>query len=207
MEGIGAILLLIGTIGWFSLGLGFVKPNLHGIELPLSRLNDIAVDSKDNIYCSSEAYNRVQIYDKNGKFIRGWFLNSGGGSFQIDIDERDQIHVGTARGKRHYIYDLNGRLVKQVESPGYYKELLNKNVSYCKDKQGHTYDIQPLSNIYPRVVKIAGPREKTTFISTPIYKWLFMAPFPAWILFAVGMIILLTSGGIIKLTGLRGDDE
>jgi hypothetical protein len=63
----------------------------------------------------------VQVYDKQWKFIRGWWIDAGGGDFKLRISDTNTIHVITARKSRHYIYDLNGNLLSSSNAAAYGK--------------------------------------------------------------------------------------
>ena len=44
---------------------------------------------------------RVQLYDPQWHFIRGWNLDAGGGDFKVECSPDGLIDVFTARGERH----------------------------------------------------------------------------------------------------------
>lgn len=75
---IAVLFTVIGCIGFFAgalTGLGFDFRNLDSFELPLGNLRGIAVDSEGNIYCGLQFYSRIQVYDAQGNFIYGKFVN------------------------------------------------------------------------------------------------------------------------------------
>lgn len=51
-------------------------------ETPLSALKGIAVDAEENIYCGVGYYSGVQVYNSEGDYIRGKFVDSTGGCFK-----------------------------------------------------------------------------------------------------------------------------
>ena len=76
------VILVIGGLG-FSIPITcHVLSNLNvkgvssHIQFPLGKPRYLALDRDGNIYCFSDFYNRLQIYDKTGQFIKGWFLPS-----------------------------------------------------------------------------------------------------------------------------------
>jgi hypothetical protein len=67
---------------------------------------------------------RIQIYDRDWRFLRGWRVRSGGGDFRILNASEDRIEVFIERGDFHDTYDRNGnRLVGDPDAsrePGTY---------------------------------------------------------------------------------------
>ena len=55
-----------------------------------------------------EGAGRVQVYDENLEFVRGWSANSDGGSFVLVSYVEDRFFVVTARGNRRDQYDVLG---------------------------------------------------------------------------------------------------
>lgn len=66
---------------------------------------------------------RIQIYDSDWKFIRGWNVGASGGDFRVMPfnESTQQIEVITARGNWKYHFDMNGNeLSKEAYSPTAY---------------------------------------------------------------------------------------
>ena len=64
---------------------------------------------------------RVQVYDPQWRFLRGWHVDAGGGTFKLLPAGGDRIEVITARGDWRYTYTLDGHLVtRQSYSPASY---------------------------------------------------------------------------------------
>lgn len=189
---VGIFLAILGCLGWTTTFAPSVISNLN-IEYPLGVLKSIAVDSSGRIYCGIEAYSRIQVYDKNGRYLKGWFIDSSGGSFKIKVDEKDLLHIATARNGIHYIYNVNGELIsKQGNRKSYYNEIATDDQQYrFIDREGNTYKIWGFSLLYPRIIKTDSSGIALEIISTPFYKWIFMAPFPSWFFGISGLIILM----------------
>ncbi len=78
----GMILLFLGFGGFmagavFATGANGFVPS--GFEMPLGDLESVAVDAEGRIYTSAGFYSRIQVYDRTGQFLRGWFVDAGGG--------------------------------------------------------------------------------------------------------------------------------
>lgn len=54
---------------------------------------------------------RVQMYDSNWRFLRGWNVDAAGGDFKVDGSQPRIVEVLTARGRHHYSFTDDGRLI------------------------------------------------------------------------------------------------
>jgi len=57
--------------------------------------------------------NRVQVYDRDWRFVRGWYVDAGGGTFTLRTSGSNQVEVITSRGQWHYTFDLQGKLLSK----------------------------------------------------------------------------------------------
>jgi hypothetical protein len=65
------------------------------------------------------AAGRVQVYDPEWHFLRGWHIGPGAtGVFALRPLERDQFEVFTARGDNRYVFNTNGKLISSGKYPG-----------------------------------------------------------------------------------------
>ena len=81
------------------------------VRLPLSSPTGLAIDKEGYLYVALSTYGRIQKYSIDGKFTKGWFVNTAGAYFDIWIDENNFLHAIIARGGGHEIFDLNGNLM------------------------------------------------------------------------------------------------
>lgn len=195
---VAALLGAIGCIGWFAgavTGLGFEFRFLDLFELPLGYLRGITVDSEGNIYCGLQFYSRIQVYDAEGKFIYGKFIDCAGGAFRIRINENDQLEVATVRNDELYVFEKDGTLVNELSGSGrYYFDIFGETgeTRYHDKRQNTTY-VKRLSLLGSYIVKENPSGEKRVIITTPFHKWLFMGPFPAWffVMIAGGVVVFV----------------
>lgn len=54
---------------------------------------------------------RLQIYDSQWHFIRGWNVDAGGGDFRVQCSSDGLVEVFTARGERQYSFTEEAHLV------------------------------------------------------------------------------------------------
>ncbi|HKW00089.1 MAG TPA: hypothetical protein VJN96_09700 [Vicinamibacterales bacterium] len=101
----------VGFVAQFAAGAGGLRFIPSSFEWPVLRPETMAVDSEGRTIVGLASTGRVQVYDPQGRFVTGWFVEAGGGSFKLQVTSSDQIEVFTARGERRLVYDASGTLV------------------------------------------------------------------------------------------------
>jgi hypothetical protein len=193
---ISYLFLIVGSIGFISgfitSGFGVAFDNLDSFEFPLGDLKGIAVDSEGNVYCGLRFYSRIQVYDTEGNFLYGKFINSSGGTFRIRINKDDQLEVATARNDMFYIFARDGFLVRELSDVGhYFHNFGNSNENRFHDKKRNVIYFRRPALLGPHIVKMDSSGEKKVIIKTPFHKWLFKGPLPAWFFIMIGAIMSL----------------
>lgn len=202
---IGFFFLFIGLTGWFI-------PDIikyHGIELPNSRPRGLSIDGEGNIFCGSATYERIQMYDKNGKFVRAFDADVGKGSgvhFTFKVkDSQLHIHVYDTWNKperidRKIAYSLDGSLLQATDIPStdYEGYKVNNNVH---DALGNSYVFKGF--LFPRVVK-KNDDGNDIIIGTPIYLWPFQSPLPAFAFFFIPILVLAGTKKYNRAANLSG---
>jgi hypothetical protein len=114
---LGLLLIAYGLLGFFGAFLsatGRLAPNSERTEIPMGRVDGAVIDADGLIYCPSTPWGRVQLYDRDKRFIRGWFVGALGGTFRLHIDPENHLEVATARGRMVYVFDREGRLLSST---------------------------------------------------------------------------------------------
>jgi hypothetical protein len=197
----GSLLIVIGSLGWFA---GFIvtggllekilPSNTH--EYPLGGLEGIAIDGHNRIYCCLFFYSRIQVYDQQGNFLRGWYIKwAGRGSFRMKVDDRDHIHIATPQNYMYYVYNAEGVLLKE-EKVGTYKGF-GENKHQCRGIDGNIYTIKK-SYLFPKIIKTAPTEQSIEIITTPFHLWFIMGPFPAGLFAIVGLVIVGLTSSILR---------
>lgn len=157
---------LYGCLGFFGQaaaatgGLGFIPSSL---EWPVLWPEATAVDSSGNSILGLASSGRVQVYDRDGHFLRGWFVDASGGVFKLQVTASDHIEVFTARGRSRLIYNLQGTLLEEsTYAPKSYDDVLT----------------------HPSIGRV---------VRAPWPLWPLASPFIAWALFACGMLGLVVT--------------
>ena len=105
------VLFVYGAVAFSTPAfIGSVKPNRIGArtEMPVGWVEDAFVDRYGTIYCASAAWYRVQLYDHEKRFIRGWFVNASG-SLMIRVDAEGHVRVLAPRPELEFVFDDHGR--------------------------------------------------------------------------------------------------
>ena len=168
------------------------------VQFPISIPGGIAVDEHGRIYIAIQGYSRIQVYDKKGNFLKGWFVNTTG-IFDIWLGDDSLLHAVLARASSHDVFDLNGRLLKSTKVTSNEEEhRLFEKAGGLKEQDafGNTYSIQS-SEWFPKVVKRTLSGKEFVLIKDPFYYWLVKSPQPIWVVGLAGLIIIVI---LVKVT-------
>jgi len=203
-------LLLFGInfgIGWFG-GKGLTKIpfmirrlfHTTKTQFPFGGLGGIAVDNENRIYLALHAYERIQVYNCNGEFIHGWFVDADSGIFDIWLED-NTLHVVTARKRKHDVFDYTGNLLRTniVDSNKEYDTLIKRAAgTKAEDDDGNMYLIES-PEWFPKVVKFAPSGEESIIVKDPLHFWLLQKAQPVWTVSFVGMFMCVVLWIIVKL--------
>jgi hypothetical protein len=108
-----SFLVLIGAGGFFAAALSAMGV----IKLPASRewpagyVNGVVTTGRGDHIVPLMPSGRIQLYDAQWHFIRGWNVDAAGGDFKVEYTPEGLIEVFTARGSHHYSFTEDGRLI------------------------------------------------------------------------------------------------
>ena len=60
---------------------------------------------------------RIQVYDRDWKFLQAWVVHAGAGDFRAILLPDERLVVWTARGAQRYVFTLDGTQVEQTSYP------------------------------------------------------------------------------------------
>jgi hypothetical protein len=107
------LLCLIGFGGFFVemlSGAGiFTLPK--SFEWPAGYASGVKTTSGGEYVVPLVPEGRVQIYDSNWHFVRGWNVDAMGGDFKVAPTPHRTVEVYTARGQHHYSFTETGDLL------------------------------------------------------------------------------------------------
>jgi hypothetical protein len=162
----GLLLIAYGMLGFFGAFLsatGRLPWRSEDTAFPMGRVEGAVIDADGLIYCPSPSWGRIQLYDRDKRFIRGWFVNAFGGEFRIHVNAQNQLEVATARRRMLYVFDREGHLLSSAS---------HEPQSYAD------FDSRTGSVIW---------------IPTPFYLLPLTHPVVAWLVAAAGMLLLVTA--------------
>ena len=154
----------VGGLGFFGTAL-VASSGVHlSFEWPVGYATDV-VSTKDNYFVVPHTPSgRVQVYDSKWKFVRGWSVEAGAGTFNLYITDTNHIHVVTARRQMHYVYDLGGEMLSS-------ENYSSKGMNYSSfPKEGDSY-----------------------LVPTPAWLWVFTSPFYSWLtgMIGIGLFVVI----------------
>jgi hypothetical protein len=110
----GGGLAVIGGLGFLGAAFsaaGGLRWLPADFEWPVGFANGVLTTLDGKHVVPHAATGRIQVYDPDWKFVTGWFVNAGGGTFKLGLKGRDTIEVITARRQMRYLYTIHGYLL------------------------------------------------------------------------------------------------
>jgi len=156
---IGGVMIAVGITGFlgqaFSAcgGLNWLP---QSFEWPAGQVDGVITTSSGLRVVPTNAAGRVQVYDADWNFLRGWHIGSGAsGAFALRPLENDCFEVITARGNHRYVFTTDGELLTAGTYP---------------------------SQDYTRLSTAGEP----AVVPTAWWLWPFTSPLISWLIFAGG---------------------
>ncbi len=190
-------IIVIFSVAWIIFGLvsfffglvcatGIIS-GFNTYPFPLGDPTSIAVDQDGRLYCALQFYQRIQVYDAQGQFLRNWHVPNAG-YFALRVNEQNYLEVETREGQR-YVFTADGTLLNQailiqLENPA---AILGK--TFCTDPNGNRYEICNRF-LAPHIIKISPQGESQIWIQMPFYQWLITGPLIPWLMILAGFIFL-----------------
>jgi hypothetical protein len=117
IAGVMYVLILIGAGGFFAAALSavgvFKFPTSR--EWPAGSVTGVATAADGKYIVPLVPSGRVQLYDSQWHFIRGWHVDAEGGDFKVQDSPDGVIEVLTARGDHHYSFTEDGHLIDSTK--------------------------------------------------------------------------------------------
>lgn len=149
------------------------------------------------VVSTAALYSRIQEYDADGAFLAGWFVPTSGAVFRLRVNAQEDLEVATARTRIFLRFSSAGESLEQRHDARALEEFGPKNERRWTTSDGTTYEIER-SFLLPSISKHKNA-ERETLIFRPLCLWIFMGPFPAWMLFAVGGLLFARLEGRLRL--------
>lgn len=128
-------------------------------ESPMGYVGGVVTDSAGRYIAPHSPTGRIQVYDRDRRFVRGWSADGGAKPLKLRVIEDDKIEVFTVRESQRLIFAPDGTLLERG-----------------------TYGAEVLWDDLP-----SGPSQAMVF-DTPWILWPFSHPFIAWPLMFAGLV-------------------
>jgi hypothetical protein len=185
---LGALMALVGGAGFFS---GFIFSSgtdqhaLRSFEFPLSDVQSMVVDSQGRIFVALAFYGRIQRYDSQGRFQRGWAAQSEGGPFALGLRGKDTIVTEVGRRQAQLLFDPDGRLLAERPNPRQ-QSLPTGDPVTAIGPDGSLLELR--HGLFSSSIVHDSAGVVTALIKGPLLLR-YLGGFQAWLIFALGMII------------------
>ena len=180
------VLSCLGIVGLIYGFACFLLPAFAGSHLPLNfewpigYADNVQQDLAGNYYVRHDAASRLQVYDPQKQYLRGWYYDAGGGVSAIrlvtDKQGGEELEITTARANHVYRYSLDGKL-------------LSNTTHSARDRAAYDRDAKSGADEY-----------------FPFHWWLIglVSPAAGWAVGGVGMVLVAAGEGLRKLGKIRG---
>jgi outer membrane protein assembly factor BamB len=116
-------------------------------------IHSVAVDSQGRVYVSDRENNRIQIFDREGRFLRAWTHLGSTMSLFITPDDqlwalgdRDNVEVMTydsLAGRIMHVDLETGRILGSFETPGHWLDVSATGDLYVASITGNVFRFYP----------------------------------------------------------------
>ena len=106
--------LVVGAFGFFGTvlsGVGALNWLPPSFEWPIGETKGALVRADGIIVAPHMPSGRIQIYNGDLEFQRGWYVPASGGNFRLAPIGHETFHVYTIRGNKTLVYDIYGSLL------------------------------------------------------------------------------------------------
>ncbi len=172
------VLIIIGFAGfsapfWF----GAVK-GAESIELPLAAIEDVAVGDDGGLYFALMHLGRVQVYSREGNFVRNFPISNSGGAFCLSI-AGDRLTVAVARRDAADEFDLDGKPLSRDAhlTDGQYAEV-------CRRDERVRFVDWAVGAV---TLTFADGRHVT--LARQLWHYAALGPFWSWLMFMIGLAL------------------
>ena len=155
---VASALMLVGGLGFFGSGLsafGGLNWLATSFEWPIGYSDGVVTTPEGVHVVSHDPSGRIQLYDANWRFIRGWHVDAAGGLLKVTSAGANRIEVITARGAWHYVFDMEGGLIFQEEVFAGFVRFLPGAGPGCVGA-----DCSMALGVLPPVHRVGGSRER-----------------------------------------------
>jgi hypothetical protein len=172
--------VLLGSVYWGA------HAGLHE-ELPLGDIEGIIISDSGEIYVGLQSYARIQVYDCEGHFLRGFPTYGGPFEFRL-VDTQAEVVVTYAYTTK-ILNAHSGKIVKKLDQSD--SSITSDNVAY--DAEDNRYELADWSWLWPRIQRVSPQGEESIVVRQPWTLWIRQTPSPAYHLATFGLVLALST--------------
>lgn len=177
------ILILIGVIGMVrTLFLNDKKES----SLLFSDISGFVVDSNKNIYVGLGLHGKIQVYNKDGEFLRLWSTECI--QSYLELTKEENILVTSVKCDEQYTYNSLGKLLNITKKEYSFNDSIQNNWNRFTSKQGDIYKITSAYNIIKLFPK------KKTIVSQSLFLKIFKCTLIYWLTTMLGIFLGVYDG-------------
>ena len=176
-------------------------------ELPLRPPVSLAVAKEGTFYVGLQYWSRIQLYDADGRFLRGFPIESSGGIFHMGFDDLGRLYAYVARGNTRIIFDREGKPVDEEHFDGfdlpsnYWNQ---SSLTHYQSEEGITADIERDREGFWVVVRNANQGDAHLVRLKDSTGWSFFFVNDKWDwMFSIGLVLSLVLY-IVRKKGFPG---
>lgn len=135
----------------------------------------IAVAEDGSVYVTDTWNNRIQKFDRNGKFVATWGTFGQGetptsfyGPRGLAVDSKGRVYVSDTGNKRIVVFDKNGTYITQFGSAGFDAGQFDEPVGVAVDKNGKVYVVDTWNQ---RVQTFTPIESENSLVFVPEKQW------------------------------------
>jgi hypothetical protein len=160
---------------------------------PLLGPSGLAVGDDGRVYAGTRA-DRIHVYGPDGRFVRGWALESGAGAVRVRVAGPERIEAATERSGRLHAFDHEGRLVESSVDPGAFARFGATHDRVAEGPGGVRVEIGADGAL--RRTEPEPPRVLAPPVGRPL-AWFAKAPLPVLTLLLTGSVTAILAGIVL----------
>lgn len=161
------------------------------IRFPIGELTSFAVDKEGRIFCYAGSLCRLQIFNKQGDFLRGWFVLTAFSTGKLYTDPNEYVNVVSSLDD-HFIFDLGGNKLRESKEEGIYDRTYKMETSGIlhRDNEGNIYKGRR-GILRTQILKVNPMGEESIVVTDSFYFFPFRGGVSIALFFMPPMFILI----------------
>lgn len=161
---------------------------------PLLGASSLDVDATGRVYVGTRG-DRIHVYAPEGKFLRGWALESDAGAVRVRVAAPDRIEAATERSGRRHVFDRDGQRVESRADAGAFARFGPARDRAAEGPGGARYEIVDDGALW-RTAPVP-PQVLAPPLRRPL-RWIAEAPLPALTALLIASVGAILTGVLLS---------